>query len=188
MEERQTRLLELRAMLDDEAELPSPQILDQDVSDRTKAYQKSQERLQWTERWWERAKRWKMDALSGTKDPWKALSAIKESRRAEQQRNERRIEAVSSSYRVDEAMSQRKMRDVIAWQQAMAPMRIEELEQEIKALEGTIRDVDRIMCRPQDSVEYSGEHSRHESNKERGYGSCEVVDLSWMNDTDSESC
>jgi hypothetical protein len=135
-----------------------------------------------------------MDALApGTKkneeNPWKALSAIRESRRAEQQCIERRIEAISSSYRADEAQSQRDMRDVMAWQQAMAPMRIEELVQEMEGLEATIRDVDRIMRRSQDSVKYSVEHSRHESkNKDGTYGSCEVVDLCCMDDTDSENC
>ena len=175
-EERRTRLLELKAIVDNAVELPPPENMDRCVRDRYKEYRQSQERLQWTEMWWERARSRKMEALrpGNNKEPGKVLSAIKESRRAEKKRDERRLDAISSAYRVDGAVSERNMRDVIVWQQAMAPMRIDELEKEIKGLDATIRDVERIINRPKN------DRLIHDTGPNKN--APDIVDLSCLDD------
>jgi phage shock protein A len=81
-------------------------------------------------------------------DKRRTLSAIKECRRARAALSKRARDAITNEYRVDATTQEINMSGVNSFMAAMAPMRIVDLEEEIKGLDQTLRDIDTILARP----------------------------------------
>lgn len=143
-EEKRSWLERLRELERDTSQLPTEQSLDKQVFERKKEYYQSTSEARAVETQWNRWHRHKMDALEKGR-PGHALSAVRKCRRMRHLVSSTKQDAITKEYRLRSAMSEQASRGVKAFWHSVAPVRIKEVEAELRGLDETLRDIDAIL-------------------------------------------
>jgi len=152
LEETRAQLERYRDMAEEPPSTPNEEEMASVLKERREEYRKSISEVQVTRAWMHGARGRRMEAFARG-DTRRTLSAIKECRKARAALSKRAQDAIIQEYRVEATSQEINMRGVNNFMAAMAPMRISDLEEEIKGLDQTVREIDTILARPKKKKE-----------------------------------
>jgi hypothetical protein len=147
LEETKAQLERYRDMAEEPPTTPNEEEMASALRQQRHEYRQSISEVRVTQAWMHGARARRIEALKRG-DKRRTLSAIKECRRARAALSKRARDAITNEYRVDATSQEMNMSGVNSFMAAMAPIRIVDLEEEIKGLDQTLRDIDTILARP----------------------------------------
>jgi hypothetical protein len=147
LEETKAHLERYRDMAEEPPTTPNEEEMVSALQQQRHEYRQSISEVHVTRAWLNGARARRIEALKRG-DKRRTLAAIKECRKARAALSKRAQNAITNEYRVDATSQEINMSGVHSFMAAMAPIRIVDLEEEIKGLDQTLREIDTILARP----------------------------------------